>query len=66
MTQTGLALGTPQYIAPEQALGERQTDARADVYAVGAVTYEMLAREPPFTARSAPDLPRGRVPRAGR
>jgi serine/threonine-protein kinase len=49
MTQTGLSLGTPQYMSPEQAMGERQIDARADVYAVGAVTYEMLVGEPPFT-----------------
>ena len=49
MTQTGLSLGTPQYMAPEQAMGERIIDARADIYALGAVTYEMLAGEPPFT-----------------
>src|SRR5205085_9017945 len=49
MTQTGLSLGTPQYMAPEQAMGERTIDARSDVYALGAVTYEMLAGEPPFT-----------------
>ena len=53
MTQTGLSLGTPQYMAPEQAMGDKHVDARADIYALGAVMYEMLAGEPPFTGPTA-------------
>jgi hypothetical protein len=48
MTEPGISLGTPHYMSPEQAAGEREITGRSDVYALGCVTYEMLLGEPPF------------------
>ncbi len=53
MTETGMSLGTPHYMSPEQAMGEREITARSDVYALGCVLYEMLVGEPPFTGPTA-------------
>jgi eukaryotic-like serine/threonine-protein kinase len=53
MTETGMSLGTPRYMSPEQAMGEREITARSDVYTLGCVTYEMLAGDPPFTGSTA-------------
>ncbi len=56
MTETGMSLGTPTYMSPEQAMGEREITARSDVYALGAMTYEMLVGEPPFTGPTAQSI----------
>ncbi|MCH7551170.1 MAG: protein kinase, partial [Proteobacteria bacterium] len=53
LTETGLSIGTPQYMSPEQAMGDRQLDARSDVYSLSAVLYEMLTGDPPYTGSTA-------------
>jgi eukaryotic-like serine/threonine-protein kinase len=53
LTETGLALGTPAYMSPEQATGQREVDGRSDLYSLACVLYELLAGEPPFTGLTA-------------
>ena len=52
LTETGLSLGTPHYMSPEQATGDRELDARSDIYSLGAMVYEMLVGEPPHLGKS--------------
>ena len=53
LTDTGLSIGTPHYMSPEQAMGDRELDARSDVYSLGAMLYEMLVGDPPYTGSTA-------------
>jgi serine/threonine-protein kinase len=56
MTETGLSLGTPHYMSPEQATAEKELNARSDVYSLGSVLYEMLAGEPPHMGNTAQQI----------
>ena len=56
LTVTGVAIGTPAYMSPEQALGERELDGRSDIYSLGIIGYQMLAGEPPFKASNTPAM----------
>ena len=56
LTTSGLAIGTPEYMSPEQGSGEREVDGRSDIYALGCTLFEMLAGDPPFTGRTVQNV----------
>ncbi len=56
LTATGMAIGTPAYMSPEQASGDRDLDGRSDLYSLGVVAYQMLVGEPPFIGNTTPAL----------
>src|SRR5438094_2706837 len=62
LTATGVAIGTPHYMSPEQAAGDREIDGRSDIYSLGVVSYQMLTGELPFHAPTVPGILMKHIP----